>query len=38
MTLKDNIVNLPKNVLMSEVICFSNYTVIVNDLTEMEVQ
>lgn len=30
-TMKDTIAHLPKNVLMSEVICFSNNTVIVND-------
>ena len=30
-TMKDTIVHLPKNVLMSKVICFSNDTVIVND-------
>lgn len=30
-TMKDTIVYLPKNVLMSEVICFRNDTVIVND-------
>lgn len=30
-TMKDTIGHLPKNVLMSKVICFSNDTVIVND-------
>ena len=30
-TMKDTIYNLPKNVLMSEVICFNRDIVIVND-------